>query len=321
MTAPRQVIAGRTNILTRRCTQRQFLLRPDKRVEQLFLYCLAEAAQRFGVTLHGWIAMSNHEHVVARDNRGNFPEFVAHLNKMIAKALNSYWGRRENFWSSEQPSVVHLVQANDRFEKLIYTLVNPVAAHLVERAQDWPGATSLQQNLSGQSRTIKRPLGFFREDGPMPEEVTLRIERPEGFEDLTDEEWATRVMTAVRAAEQRAQAERRASNAVQRRVVGRKAVLRARHTDTARRVESGRELEPHLACRNSERRRLELAELVRFRKTYSDARHRWCAGDRAALFPAGTYKILTFGACCLPNPPALPLRKTQPRSSSSTLAS
>ena len=89
MTQPRQIVADRTYLMSRRCTQRQFLLRPVKAVEQIYLYCLAEAAERFDITLHAWVAMSNHQHVIFRDNRANYPAFLAHLNKMLAKALNA----------------------------------------------------------------------------------------------------------------------------------------------------------------------------------------------------------------------------------------
>jgi hypothetical protein len=142
MTITRQVIAGRTYLISRRCTQRQFLLRPDPDVVEIYLYCLGEAATRYGVTLHGFIAMSNHQHIVLRDNVGNFPEFLAHLNKMIAKAMNARLGRWENFWATEQANAVYLVEAADRFDKLVYVLANPVTHHVVDRVTDWPGASS-----------------------------------------------------------------------------------------------------------------------------------------------------------------------------------
>ena len=37
-------------------------------VEQIYLYCLGEAAQRYEITIHGFIAMSNHQHILVRDN-------------------------------------------------------------------------------------------------------------------------------------------------------------------------------------------------------------------------------------------------------------
>src|SRR5262245_22444980 len=113
MTLARQVISGRTYLISRRCTQRQFLLRPEPIVEQIYLYCLGEAAQRFDITLHGFIAMSNHQHLVIRDNRANFPDFLAHLHKMISKAMNALRGRWENFWATEQPNAVYLVESED----------------------------------------------------------------------------------------------------------------------------------------------------------------------------------------------------------------
>src|SRR4051812_13308318 len=119
--------------MTRRCTQRQFLMRPEPKVDQIFRYCLGEAVGRDRVTLHAFVAMSNHQHLIVRDNEGNFPAFLAHLNKMIAKALNAHWGRCENLWATEQPNAVHLVDADARFEKLVYVLANPVADFLVER--------------------------------------------------------------------------------------------------------------------------------------------------------------------------------------------
>ncbi len=36
-------------MVTRRCAQRQFLLRPDEVTNQTFLFCLAYAAQKTGV--------------------------------------------------------------------------------------------------------------------------------------------------------------------------------------------------------------------------------------------------------------------------------
>src|SRR6266496_2947312 len=47
MSRPRQILPGRFYQVTRRCTQRQFLLRPDEITNQAFSYCLGEASQRF----------------------------------------------------------------------------------------------------------------------------------------------------------------------------------------------------------------------------------------------------------------------------------
>jgi putative transposase len=86
----------------------------------------------------------------------------------------------------------------------VYLLANPVAADLVDRVAEWPGACSFGMQLSGRTKTVQRPRGFFRTNGAMPETVTLRIERPEGFESLSDEEWAGKLEEAIRGEEERA---------------------------------------------------------------------------------------------------------------------
>ena len=49
MTAPRQILPGTTYMVTRRCSERRFFLRPSAIVNQIFTYCLAYAAQETGV--------------------------------------------------------------------------------------------------------------------------------------------------------------------------------------------------------------------------------------------------------------------------------
>lgn len=49
MSFAREVLLGRTYMITRRCTQRQFLLRPDEETNNAYLYCLAVTAKRFRI--------------------------------------------------------------------------------------------------------------------------------------------------------------------------------------------------------------------------------------------------------------------------------
>lgn len=288
MTVARQVIPGRTYLISRRCTQRQFFLRPDLFVERVYLYCLDRAVKRFKISLHGFVAMSNHHHLLIRDNLGNFPEFLAYLHLMIAKNMNAHFGRWENFWAAEQASAVYLVEPDDCFAKLIYLLANPIEQDLVDRISDWPGASSLGLHFSDQPRTIKRPKGYFRsgEEAMMPETVTLRLEPIKGFEDLSPDEWRAKLLTALRDEENAARKKRQAAG---KRVLGRKAVLAARPTDTPLTVAPRRNLRPALACRNEERRRQELTALVIFRAERRRCLQCLASGEHPVIFPVGTY--------------------------------
>ncbi|MBA3540540.1 MAG: hypothetical protein H0T79_13100 [Deltaproteobacteria bacterium] len=68
MTLPREVIPGRHYFLTRRCTRRMFLMRPDEATNNAFVYCLGEAADRFDVGIVFTTAMSNHHHTIIYDH-------------------------------------------------------------------------------------------------------------------------------------------------------------------------------------------------------------------------------------------------------------
>jgi putative transposase len=58
MTPPRQVLAGTVYLVTRRCAQREFLLKPTALTTAIFKYVLAVAARRYGVLLHAACVMS-----------------------------------------------------------------------------------------------------------------------------------------------------------------------------------------------------------------------------------------------------------------------
>jgi len=87
MSLPRPVLPNTTYLVTRRCLGRRFLLRPDAALNQLFLYCLALGAQKYGIAVHGLSVMSNHYHLTLTDERGVLPDFMGWLNSQLAKRI------------------------------------------------------------------------------------------------------------------------------------------------------------------------------------------------------------------------------------------
>ena len=300
MTAPRQIIPGRFYAITRRTTQRQYLLRPDDTTNQIFGYCLAEAAARFGMEVIVCVAMSNHYHIVLYDLRGLLAPFLRHLNQTMAKALNVRWSRCENLWAVEQPCATRLVEDQDVLAMAVYTLANPVAADLVARVTDWPGLSSWTAHVHGKEMVIERPHIFFSKHGSMPERVTLRVVTPRLADEPTKrwdpEAWQEALLGGVRAAEQAALLERASRGS---RVLGRRAVRKqSPHHSPSTSARRGN-LRPQIACRNPRRRVAELTALRRFREQHFLARQRLVGGDRAAQFPEGTWAMR---ALCAPAP-------------------
>jgi hypothetical protein len=99
-------------------------MRPDRETNNAFIYCLGEAAARFQIRVLFTLAMSNHHHTGIHDPAGSYPAFLEHFHKLFAKCQNALRGRWENFWSSEQTSVVRLVDPNDAIEKMTYAITN-----------------------------------------------------------------------------------------------------------------------------------------------------------------------------------------------------
>ena len=288
MSLPREVIAGRFYMITRRCTQRQFLLRPDDQTNNAFLYCLADAAQRCNVAVLLTCALSNHHHTIVFDRDGTLPAFTEHFHKLLAKSQNALRGRWENFWASEQVCVVHLVDPADVMHKLVYVATNPVKDRLVETVRHWPGVNALAALLDGRMLEVTRPRHFFRPDGPMPAVVTLTFALPP---ELGDAQLLLAELRAqVAAVEAAVVAERRTTGA---RVLGRRAVLRQSWRSCPASCEPRRNLRPRIAARSKWARIEAIRRNREFLAAYRDARACWLAGA-AAWFPVGTYWLQQF---------------------------
>ncbi|MCX5742503.1 MAG: hypothetical protein NT062_08410 [Proteobacteria bacterium] len=283
MSRPRQVLSGRFYMLTRRCTQRQFLLRPDPITNNAFAYCLVEAAQRFDIDLVLTQQMSNHHHTVLLDRNGTVVEFMAHFHKLVAKCQNALHGRWENLWSSEPPCLLHLVDTAAVIDKLIYVATNPVKDGLVERVHHWPGINAVGALLSGRPLRARCPRHFFREKGPMPGEVSLVLTIPA---ELGDRDEVLGALRAGIAAVESHHVQQRLSTG--RRVLGRRGIVRQSWRESPASREPRRKLRPRVATRCRWARLEALGRSREFLSSYHAARIAWLAGTPIP-FPPGTY--------------------------------
>ena len=295
VTAPRQILPGCTYLVTRRCTQRQFLLTPSNRTNQNVEYCLAVAAERTGVLLHAVCTMSNHWHGVVTDPDARLPEFLEVFHKLLAKAQNTSLERCENFWSSDKPSVVVLVSEEDVLDKMAYTLANPTAAGLVKAPVDWPGVMS---HHFGERREVEMP-DLFDEDGALPDSVTLEFTRPSILMSLSDVELSSALAEKVAVLVRRAREEMLTNG---KSFLGREAILRQSFASAPGTQPARRTINPRIASKSANLRIVAISRLRQFLSAYRAALLKWRAGDRDAMFPAGTYAKRVFDYVhCLPH--------------------
>lgn len=234
-------------MLTRRCYQRTFRLRPSDETNQIFLYSLAWAEAKTGVLIHAACVMSNHHHIVLTDGRGTLPNFARELHRTVAKALNAAQGQWENLWVTEPYHRLELGSDEDVIDKIAYIAANPTEAGLVESPEEWPGVMLLPEG-EGKTFEIKRPGKYFaNSDGNVfPEKVTLRVVPMAGRE-LPTEAIARRVGSAIKRSVARA---REAVVAAGKRFLGRKVVLGQSFQKKAESYEPKRGPIPQVRARN-----------------------------------------------------------------------
>ena len=289
MTAPRQVLPGRTYLITRRCLLRQFFLRPCKEVNEVFAYVLAIAAQRYGVEVHAFCVLSNHAHLVVTDPHARLPAFQQYLASFVARAVNVHLGREETFWAPNSYSAVALGTPEDVVAKAAYTLANPVAAGLVQAGHLWPGLWS-RPDAIGTTIRLKRPDHFFDEDGLLPEHIDLELKVPAGFS--STQAFRERLQADLSRQEQAARAENTA-------FLGEERVQAQNPFHRPRLGEPRRSLSPRIAARDKWKRIELLQRLKRFLLDYREALTVWREGKVAPIFPAGTYLMrVAHGVAC-----------------------
>ena len=298
---PRLVIPGATYLLTRRCIERRFLLRSSPQTNQIIEYCLAVAAERTGVQLHAFCAMSNHLHSVVTDVQGRLPEFLQFFHRHVAVAINASLGRKENLWAGTQTSVVELGDDKDVLEKLAYVVANPTAAGLVRAPQKWPGVISRRL---GEDRRVKRPADYFRTEGAMPEFAKLNYVLPPQMAHLG---LAKANELFFKALAHKVHAARAVAQAKGKDFLGAKKVMKTALSKSAATNEGIKTKTPRFAIRDPERRKAAIFRWRGFLLAYVEAFHQWRLGNRTIRFPEGTWMMKrAHRAICGPPLPSDP---------------
>ncbi len=288
VTLPRPVIPNTASMVTRRCTQRQYLLTPSAECNNAVLYCIIVAAQKTGVTVLDFMAMPNHLHDALFNGTGKLVEFYTEFHRNLAKCRNAQLGRWENFFDSSQTNVVSLESEDALFDKMVYIATNPVLAGLVERVEDWPGAFGYLALITGEPLRATRPKDFFDPDGDMPAEVsmTLRIPPELGDHDAF-------VAKLKRLVDSTVENERWKREQTGQKVLGRNAVMRRSWRESPTSKAPRRGLRPTIAGKDLWKRLEAIQRKQEFVERYRIARQALLAGAPIP-FPYGTYWLKRF---------------------------
>ncbi|MCB9730923.1 MAG: hypothetical protein H6744_19745 [Deltaproteobacteria bacterium] len=287
MNRPRCVVPNTTYMLTRRTIGGQYLFRPDGEIPDIFAYCLALCARRHGVRVHAACVLSNHWHLVFTDVEAVVGRFLQDLHSLIARCVNRARDRRESLWAVRQPSLVELVDRDAVWEKLVYTLGNPVSSRLVASSRAWPGFQTRPSDICESGRVVARPMAYFSENGAEPDTVTLNLTLPPALEHLSHAEYAKRLTDRLEAHESNLRDAMRQTDSP---YLGCEGVL-AQDPFASPRRQPESPINPAIACRDKATRVAKLSFLADFRRLYAEALARWRRGLRDTVFPYGTYQL------------------------------
>ncbi len=293
MTRPRRLLPGGIHSITRRCSQRQFYLKPSVLVNKILLYCLARAAEKFYVQVHAYCFMSSHIHLVVSDPSVQLPKFMHALDLAIAKSMNTELRRRESLFVPESYDPVTLEDDEAVLSAIVYTLMNPVAAGLVRFGHQWPGLRTNPRDLAGRHIVARKAGRFYTGHSTAPELAEFDIVPPPLQRELTDAQLVELVRQRVEEQEVVCQANMASEK---RSFMGRKRVLDLSPMTVARTSEPLGKLNPRVAAVQRHKRITAIRKLQAFLADYREALERYLGYlerdiKRASelIFPAGTY--------------------------------
>lgn len=280
MTQAKRHLPGQVAFTTRRCTQRQFLLGPDTR--EMIGYFFGRAMNQTGCIPHSAIAMSNHIHYVYTDVDGKRSSLMQQMHSNVARHRNKQLNRSENLWDSTEPGDCALLDVETIVEKSLYTVLNAVAAGLIDSVQQWDGFLILPDHW-GQQLTFKRPAGCGKS---MPASVTFIPQPPPGFEDLTLEEIKQIFNDRIKDLEAYYRSLRTS-------VHSKPPEITPNMSGTS---PEKRRINPRFACNGRLKAARALAHQRAFQRTYKACLGAFQRGQKNVTFPAGTVRMTkTFG--------------------------
>jgi putative transposase len=136
----RVVIAGLPHHVTQRGNRREAVFFDDGDY-QAYRDLVAAAARRAGTQVWGWCLMPNHVHFIMVPSRADgLRTVLAEAHRQYTGRINARLRQTGHLWQGRFGSVVmdeaHLIAAAR------YIDLNPVAARLAARPQDWPWSSA-----------------------------------------------------------------------------------------------------------------------------------------------------------------------------------
>lgn len=276
----------------------------NAKLTQNILAFLAKYQERYGFTLYAFALVGNHYHLLARFPKLNRAAFLSAFNGIIPKLLSSLvpnfidgklWARRARVQVVPNPEDIQ-----DRF---LYVALNHVSSGLCKNASDNNGYTCINDSLRTKPRKLflidwTDFMNRFRYNSKLtPEdckkEYTLTFSRLPGFEDLSDQEYRSKITSLIEERRLQIIAERTQNGLG---FAGRENLKRTapgslpRFTKTSTRHSK----RPLVLTRCKRTRRMFLKLYFHTLELYRKASSLYRTGKTSTVFPPNTYRPVLF---------------------------
>ena len=151
MASGRMYHRGEIHMVTNRCEEGRFFMKPRKKVREVIAYWFAKAMDKYGdgLDVYAFCFLSNHFHMLCRDRGGQLAQFMEYFQGNVARAVNRALERGgAHFWQGHYDD--QIVDGENAFwTKYLYITTNAVKAGLVRRTEHWRGFCSFDAAVSG----------------------------------------------------------------------------------------------------------------------------------------------------------------------------
>jgi len=127
---------------------------------QFYLECLSDACDRYNVSLHAYVLMTNHVHLLMTPNKADgISRVMQSLGRRYVQYVNFEYRRSGTLWEGRHKS--SLVDAEDYLLKCYrYIEMNPVRACMVEHPSEYQWS-SYRVNACGEPSEFVKPHSLY----------------------------------------------------------------------------------------------------------------------------------------------------------------
>ena len=138
--------------ITSRTIQGRYLTLPSAEASRRILGVLGRAQRLYGVSLHAFVFLSNHFHILMSIlSAMQMSDFSGYLKSNIARELGELYDWKGPFWARRYTHIELADNVDDQIERLLYILLNGCKEGLVGSPLDYEGVSSARALYDGKS--------------------------------------------------------------------------------------------------------------------------------------------------------------------------